>query len=103
MNDKKADLAGPGISTYGEVEKVLLMHENIQETAVVEHKTDNGSAVKAFIVLKSGRNRLTDDEIKIFCKKYLAPYKVPKIIEYKNDLPRSMTGKIIRRKLKEEN
>ncbi len=93
-----------GYNVYpNEVEKVLLMHDNIQETAVVEHKTNNGSAVKAFIVLKPGKNRLTHDEIKIFCKKYLAPYKVPKIIEYKDELPRSMTGKILRRKLKEEN
>ncbi len=83
-----------------EVEKVLLKHSSIQEAAVVEHKTDNGSVVKAIIVLKSGLEKLTDNEIKIFCKRYLAPYKIPKIIEYKDELPRSMTGKILKRKLK---
>jgi long-chain acyl-CoA synthetase len=85
-----------------EVEKILLLHESILETAVIAHKTDTGSIVKAIIVLKPECEKISNDELKIFCKKYLAPYKLPKIIEYKTELPRSMTGKILRRKLKED-
>jgi long-chain acyl-CoA synthetase len=85
-----------------EVEKILLLHDSILETAVIANNTDNGSIVKAIIVLKPECEKLSNDELKSFCKNYLAPYKIPKIIEYKTELPRSMTGKILRRKLKED-
>lgn len=92
-----------GYNVYpSEVEKILLMHESIQEAAVVEHKTEHGAIVKALIVLKAGKEQLTNEDITVYCKKFLSPYKVPKVIEYMDELPRSMTGKILRRELKEK-
>ena len=60
-----------------------------------------GEAVKAFVVLKPGVEA-TDKEIIEFCKQKLAPYKVPKLIEFRKDLPKSAVGKILRKILREE-
>ena len=87
--------------TPSEVETVLLSHEYISEAAVVDFKTENGSVVKAFLVKKPGCPKVTLEEIRSYCKTSLAPYKIPKIIEYRNKLPRSSVGKVIRRELRE--
>lgn len=84
-----------------EVETVLLTHHNICEAAVVNHQTENGSVVKAFLVKKSGCPEVSLEELRSFCRASLAPYKIPKIIEYRDKLPRSAVGKVIRRKLRE--
>lgn len=84
-----------------EVETVLLTHQKICEAAVVNHQTENGSVVKAFLVKKPGYPEVSLEELRSFCKASLAPYKIPKIIEYKDELPRSAVGKVIRRKLRE--
>jgi long-chain acyl-CoA synthetase len=83
-----------------EVEKILKSHPNIIDAVVVPNITSNGTVVKAFLVKKPNLKEISLDEIRKFCKKYLAPYKVPKIIEYTSELPRSHVGKVIRRKLK---
>ena len=70
------------------------------DTAVISEKTSKGIIVKAILVKKDNCEEISLDEIREFCKKYLAPYKVPKIIEYTSEIPRSMVGKIMRRKLK---
>jgi len=57
--------------------------------------------VKAYIVLKEGET-LTEEEVIKFCKERLAPYKVPKIIEFRKELPKSMVGKVLRKILREE-
>ena len=57
--------------------------------------------IKAFIVLKPGKNA-TDDEIRSFCRKNLAPYKVPRAVEFRQQLPKSQVGKVLRRSLVEE-
>jgi long-chain acyl-CoA synthetase len=59
-----------------------------------------GETVKAFIVTKDGET-LTEEEVISYCKEKLAAYKVPKIIEFIDELPKSAVGKILRRKLKE--
>lgn len=83
-----------------EVEKILKSHDCILDSAVIPYTTKFGTVVKAILVKKPNCQELSLNEIQKFCKEYLAPYKVPKMIEYTNELPRSHVGKVIRRKLK---
>lgn len=85
-----------------EVEEVLYMHPCVQEAVVagVPHKL-RGETVKAFIVLKEG-TKATASEIRGFCKQHLAPYKVPRLVEFRQELPKSQVGKVLRRLLVEE-
>jgi long-chain acyl-CoA synthetase len=63
-----------------------------------------GETVAAFIVLKPGvaANDATRQEIVAFCRKELTAYKVPKIIEFRESLPKSLIGKVLRRELREQ-
>jgi long-chain acyl-CoA synthetase len=85
-----------------EVEEVLFMHPKIVE-AVVAGIPDprRGETVKAYLVLKAGES-CTEEEIRTFCKQYLAPYKVPTHVEVRKELPKSLVGKVLRRILVEE-
>ncbi len=85
-----------------EVEEVLYMHPKVQE-AVVAGIPDpkRGETVKAYVVLKAGESA-TVEEIRDFCKENLAPYKVPVFVDFRDDLPKSQVGKILRRVLVEE-
>ncbi len=85
-----------------EVEEVLYEHPKVQE-AVVAGVPDpyRGETVKAYIVLKQGQTA-TPEEIVAFCKERLAPYKVPKLVEFRSELPKSQVGKFLRRVLVEE-
>lgn len=102
--DRKKDLiiAG-GYNIYPrEVEEVLYEHPKVQEASVAGVPDPyRGETVKAFIVLKAGETS-TDQEIITFCKERLAAYKVPKMVEFRNELPKTMVGKILRRVLVEE-
>jgi long-chain acyl-CoA synthetase len=102
--DRKKDMiiAG-GFNIYPrEVDEVLYQHPKIAE-AVSAGVPDayRGETVKAFIVLKTGV-AATDKEIIDFCKTKLAPYKVPKLIEFRTELPKSAVGKILRKILRDE-
>lgn len=85
-----------------EVEEVLFMHPKVQE-AVVAGVPDpyRGETVKAYVVLKPGEVATADEIIK-FCQDKLAPYKVPKQVEFRSELPKTMVGKVLRRVLVEE-
>lgn len=87
-----------------EVENALLEHDAVQECAVVgAPDTQRGEVVKAFIVLKPGRaanDDLTRD-IQNHVKAVASPYKYPRLVEYREALPKGPTGKILRRALKE--
>lgn len=85
-----------------EVEEVLYQHPAVKE-AVVFGVPDSyrGETVKAVIVPQEGVN-LVEAEIQDFCQKNLAVYKVPKIIEFRSELPKSLVGKVLRRVLREE-
>jgi long-chain acyl-CoA synthetase len=102
--DRKKDLiiAG-GYNIYPrEVEEVLFSHPAIREAAVVGVPDDyRGETVKAYIALKDGAN-LTAQEVIEFCRKNLASYKVPRLVEFRPELPKSTVGKILRRALAEE-
>ncbi|WP_042223289.1 long-chain-fatty-acid--CoA ligase [Oceanobacillus manasiensis] len=102
--DRKKDMiiAG-GYNIYPrEVEEVLYEHKDIQE-AVVAGVPDayRGETVKAYIVLKEGAT-LNEEELNHFCRKHLAAYKVPKVYEFREELPKTAVGKILRRSLVDE-
>lgn len=85
-----------------EVEEVLYMHPKVMEACVAGVPNPRrGEVVKAYVVLKPGQEA-TVDEIRTFCKEYLALYKVPKSVEFRKELPKSQVGKVLRRLLVEE-
>ncbi|KKE80485.1 long-chain-fatty-acid--CoA ligase [Oceanobacillus caeni] len=102
--DRKKDMIiASGYNIYPrEVEEVLYEHEAVQE-AVVAGVPDSyrGETVKAYIVLKKGY-QITKEELDKFMKENLAVYKVPKIYEFLDELPKTAVGKILRRKLVED-
>ena len=84
-----------------EVEEVIAKHPSVLETGVAGVPDDyQGEAVKAWIVLRDGAS-LDPAELKMWCRKELAAYKVPKHIEYCDALPKSAVGKVLRRVLVE--
>ncbi len=86
-----------------DVEEVLFMHPKVLEAVVVgiPHPERGDDTVKAYIVPKSGEQPAVE-EIKEFCKLHLAPYKVPRQVEFRSELPKTLVGKVLRRALVEE-
>jgi long-chain acyl-CoA synthetase len=84
------------------VDEVLYQHPKVQAACVVGiPDTYRGETVKAFVVLKPGETA-TEKEIVNFCKEKLAAYKVPKYVEFRQALPQTAVGKILRRVLRDE-
>ncbi len=103
--DRKKDMIlVSGFNVFpNEVEDVLVRHQNIREAAVVGVVSKEGNErVKAFIVTNDGQE-ISREEIMQHCKEYLTAYKIPKLIEFRSDLPKTNVGKILRRALREEN
>jgi long-chain acyl-CoA synthetase len=102
--DRKKDMiiAG-GFNIYPrEIDEVLFQHPKIQEAVSVGIADPyRGETVKAYIVLKKGE-KATAEEIIAFCKEKLAAYKVPKLVEFRESLPKSAIGKVLRKVLREE-
>jgi len=101
--DRKKDMIlVSGFNVYpNELEEVIASHPGVLECAVIgvpDAKT--GEAVKAFVVRKDPA--LTAEDIIKFCGTQLANYKVPKLIEFRTDLPKTNVGKILRRELRDE-
>jgi len=103
--DRKKDmiLGAGGYNIYPrEIEDVLYEHPKVQEAAAAGiFIPDKGERVKAYVVLKEGETA-TEEEIIEFCRENMAPYKVPKFVEFRQDLPKTLVGKILRRELVEE-
>ncbi|RLC75231.1 MAG: long-chain fatty acid--CoA ligase [Chloroflexi bacterium] len=103
--DRKKDmiLGAGGYNIYPrEVEDVLYEHPKVLEVAAAGIPVEGkGERVKVYVVLKEGETA-TEEEIIQFCKENLAPYKVPKFVEFRDELPKTMVGKILRRVLVEE-
>jgi long-chain acyl-CoA synthetase len=102
--DRKKDMiiAG-GYNIYPrEIEEVLYEHPDVVE-AVVAGIPDpyRGETVKAYIVLKEG-STVTAEDMNKFARKYLAAYKAPRYYEFRDELPKTAIGKILRRTLVEE-
>lgn len=84
------------------MEEVLYEHPAIQECVVAGVPDPyRGETVKAYIVVKEGVT-VTEDELNAFCRENLAAFKVPRIYEFRAELPKTAVGKILRRTLVEE-
>ena len=100
--DRKKDL----IKTSGfqvwprEVEETLAAHPAVAEVGVAGiADPKKGEVVKAWVVLRSGRTA-TESDLRAYCREHLAPYKVPAHVEFREELPKTMVGKVLRRVLK---
>ena len=91
-----------GFNVYpNEVESILVAHPEIIEAAVIGIPHEgSGEIVKAFIV-KAAASTLDFDAIKSFCKQSLTAYKVPKLYEFRDELPKTNVGKVLRRELRD--
>jgi long-chain acyl-CoA synthetase len=104
--DRKRDLIKyKGYSVFARhVEEVLYNHPQIKAAGVVGVPDPKvGHLIKAYVVLQSeARGKISEEEIMEFCRQNLAHYKVPKIIEFRGELPKTDVGKVSRRELREE-
>ena len=101
--DRKKDMIlVSGFNVYpNEVEDAVALHDKVLEVAAIGvPDAKSTEAVKVFVVKKDPS--LTADEVKAHCREQLTGYKVPKHIEFKDELPKTNVGKILRRKLKEQ-
>ncbi len=102
--DRKKDLViVSGFNVFpSEIDEVLHQHPAVAEAVAVglPHPT-KGEIIKAFVILKRGQ-QTTPEEIIAFCKENLSAYMVPKEVEIRQELPKSMIGKVLRRTLREE-
>ena len=100
--DRKKDmiLGAGGYNIYPrEIEDVLYQHPKVLEAAALGIPMEGkGERIKVFVILKPGES-VTGEEIIAFCHENLAAYKVPKIVEFRNELPKTTVGKILRREL----
>ena len=102
--DRKKDMIiASGFNVYPrEVEEVLYMHPAVKEAAAIGVPDPyRGETVKAFVVLKDGVTA-TEQDILAHCRERLASFKVPKIVEFAPDLPKTLVGKVLRRALREQ-
>jgi long-chain acyl-CoA synthetase len=104
--DRKRDLIKyKGYSVFARhVEEVLYKHPQIKAAGVVGVRDPKvGQLIKAYVVLQSeARGKISEEEIIEFCRENLAHYKVPKIVEFRGELPKTDVGKVSRRELREE-
>lgn len=101
--DRKKDMIDvAGFKVYPrEVEEVLFEHPAVKEAAVIGVPDEyRGESVKAFVVLKENA-KATEAEIIDFCKEKISKYKAPRKVEFVPDLPKTLIGKVLRRKLRE--
>jgi long-chain acyl-CoA synthetase len=99
--DRKKELIKPGGYQVWprEVEEAVAAHPKVLEVGVAGiPDAYRGETVKAWVVVKPGET-LTEDELKAFCKERLAAYKVPTHYEFRDELPKTTVGKILRREL----
>jgi long-chain acyl-CoA synthetase len=102
--DRKKDMIiVSGFNVYpNEIENVLMMHRDVTEAACIGAKNDRGrEVIKVFVVLKAGSNADVA-AIRAHCRENLAAYKIPKLVEFRTELPKSPVGKILRRELRDQ-
>lgn len=103
VDRKKEMILSGGYNVYPrDIEEVIYEHPDIKEVAVIgiPHPT-RGEAAKVFVVLKDSR-QMTSKELIEYCSTRLAKYKLPTEIEFRNELPKSAVGKILKKELKAE-
>jgi long-chain acyl-CoA synthetase len=103
VDRKKEIILSGGFNVYPrDVEEVLYLHPKVREAAVIGIADEFlGEHVKAFVVPHAGQ-ATTADELIAFCREHLVVYKVPKQIEFRDSLPKTLIGKVLRRVLLEE-
>ena len=105
--DRKKDMiVASGYKVWPrDVEDVIYQHPAVKETAVVGVPDPyRGETVKAFVALKEGmEGSVTPEEIIAFCKARIAAYKYPRQVEIVSEIPKTLTGKFLRRSLREKN
>jgi len=104
--DRKKDMiVASGYKVWPrDVEDVIYQHPAVKEAAVVgESDPYRGETVKAFVALKEGmEGSVTPEEIMSFCKSRMAAYKYPRKVEFVSEIPKTLTGKFLRRSLREK-
>lgn len=104
--DRRKDLIKHrGYSVFAkDIEDVLYTHPQVKSAGVIGVPDPaEGSVIKAIVVLQpEARGKLSEEEIKKYCEERLAHYKVPKLIEFRGELPKTDVGKVSRRELREE-
>jgi long-chain acyl-CoA synthetase len=102
--DRKKDMiiAG-GFNIYPrDIDEVLYEHPKIADAVTIGVPDEyRGETVKVFVVLKPGET-LTEEEVIAHCKEKLAAYKVPRLVEFREELPKTMVGKVLRKELRAE-
>ena len=101
--DRKKDMIlVSGFNVYpNEIEDVLMLHPKVREAAAIGVPNDvAGETVKICVVRKDPS--LTKEELIAHCKKHLTGYKIPKLVEFRDELPKTNVGKILRRELRDE-
>ena len=101
--DRKKDMINvSGFNVYpNEIEDVVAMHDGVLEAAAVGVPDEkSGEAVKIVVVKKD--ESLTEDDLIAHCRENLTGYKVPKIVEFRDELPKTNVGKILRRALRDD-
>ena len=103
--DRKKDMIDvSGLKVYPrEVEELLFTHPGVKEAAVVGMPDDyRGEAVSAYVVLKpEAKGKVTEEEIVQFCRAQLSTYKAPRKVTFVDELPKTLVGKVLRRRLRE--
>jgi len=104
--DRSKDLIKyKGYSVFAkDIEHVLYEHERIKAAGVIGvPDPEVGQRIKAIVVLQpEARGKLSEEEVIAYCKERLAPYKVPHLVEFRGELPKTDVGKVSRRELREE-
>ncbi|MYL23919.1 AMP-binding protein [Halomonas alkaliantarctica] len=101
--DRKKDMIlVSGFNVYpNEVEDVVAAHPDVLESAAVGVKDEaSGEAIKLFVVARN--DKLDSQALREWCKKELTGYKVPKFVEFRDELPKTNVGKVLRRQLRDE-
>lgn len=101
--DRKKDMIlVSGFNVYpNEIEDVLMQHPKVREAAAVGVPNEiSGETVKICVVKKD--ESLTQEELIAHCKKHLTGYKIPRVVEFRSELPKTNVGKILRRELRDE-
>jgi long-chain acyl-CoA synthetase len=103
VDRKKEMILRGGYNVYPrEIEEVLYEHPAVVEAAVVGAPDEKrGEIVKAYVVHKESE-MIKPEDLQAFCRERLAPFKVPRVIEFRKELPKTLVGKVLRRALREE-
>jgi long-chain acyl-CoA synthetase len=104
LDRKKQLIKFKGLSVFSkEVEELVSGHPGVNEVAAAGLPDDTcGEIIKVWVVRKQEtKENLTEDELKSWCEKNMAHYKVPRLIEFRDEIPKNLIGKVLRRELQE--